>query len=595
MKNFWSSFLACLLAIVVGGFVFSMMMFSMLGAMMAAFSSEETAYVDYNSVLKIDLSENIMDNPPVNLLGTIDPLTMQVTRSTSLLSVLNAIEQAADDERIEGIYLNITSPSVGMGMMEEIRTALARFKEKSGKFILSYSNYYTQGAYYLSSVADKVYVNPEGAVEWKGMASTLMFFKGTLDKLGIKPEVYRVGEFKSAVEPFILDRMSAENRRQYEVLLNSIWDNIVSDIAKARRLDSAVLQGHASTLAVTNPQRAVELGLIDGVKYADEVLAEMNEKVFYDAEENVEFVTLTEYISAPGGGSSRRLSKNEVALVYAEGDIVDGGAEEGAIGGDDLAQRLAAVRQDDNVKAVVLRINSGGGSALASEVIWREMTLLQKEKPIVVSMGDYAASGGYYIACPADAIVADKYTLTGSIGVFGLMFKLEDAFRNKLGITTDVVKTNPSGDVGNAFRETTPAERMYIQNSVEDVYRTFVGHVAEGRNLSRERVLDIAGGRVWSGLSAQEIGLVDGHGGLKDAIALAADRAGISDDFRVTTPMDELDQLQQLLNSFFTARIKSTRGMSLAERELINEYRSLTRILEQEGVQARMPYKLQIQ
>ena len=594
MKNFWSTFLACLLAIVVGSIIFTMMSFMMLGAMIAAFSSEEVAYVDYNSVLKLELTENIIDNPSQNVLGSLDPLTMRVNRSTSLISVLNAIEHAADDEKIEGIYLNMSSLSMGMATMEEIRSALVKFKE-SGKFIISYSNYYTQGTYYLASVADKIYVNPEGAIDWRGMASNLMFFKGTLDKLGVKPEIYRVGEFKSAVEPFMLDRMSPENRKQYEVLLNSIWSNLVNEIAKARDLKPSSLQEYASNLTISNPEKALELGLVDGLKYADEILAELGEKVYYDAEQSVEFVSLTEYISSPKNRNDRRLSANKIAVIYAEGDIVDGGRTEGMIGGDDLAERLARVRQDDDVKAVVLRVNSPGGSALASEIIWREMTLIQKEKPIIVSMGDYAASGGYYISCPADMIIADKYTLTGSIGVFGLMFNLEDAFRSKLGVTTDVVKTNPSGDLGNMFRATTPAERAYIQNSVEDVYRTFVGHVAEGRNLTREQVLEIGGGRVWSGINANEIGLIDGYGGLKDAVALAADRAGISDDYRVTTPTDDLDQLSQLLNSFLAAKLPSKMKTDAAELEMIREYRNLMRILEQQGVQARMPYTLQIQ
>jgi len=594
MKNFWSTFLACLLAIVVGSIVFTMMSFMMLGAMIAAFSSEEVAYVDYNSVLKLELTENIVDNPSQNVLGSLDPLSMRVNRSTSLISVLNAIEHAAEDEKIEGIYLNMSSLSMGMATMEEIRTALVKFKE-SGKFIISYSNYYTQGTYYLATVADKVYVNPEGAIDWRGMASNLMFFKGTLDKLGVKAEIYRVGEFKSAVEPFMLDRMSPENRKQYEVLLNSIWGNLVQEIAEARDLEPATLQEYASNLTVSNTQKALELGMVDGLKYTDEILAELGEKVYYDAEQKVEFVSLAEYISSPKNRSNRRLSRNKIAVVYAEGDIVDGGRSEGAIGGDDLAARLARVRQDDDVKAVVLRVNSPGGSALASEVIWREMTLIQKEKPIIVSMGDYAASGGYYISCPADMIIANKHTLTGSIGVFGLMFNMEDAFRSKLGITTDVAKTNPSGDLGNMFRATTPAERAYIQNSVEDVYRTFVGHVADGRNLTREQVLEIAGGRVWSGINANEIGLIDGYGGLKDAVALAADRAGISDDYRVTTPTDELDQLSQLLNSFFMAKLPSKVNVDAAEMDMIREYRNLMRILEQQGVQARMPYTLQIQ
>ena len=590
MKNFWSTFLACFLAIVAGSIALSMLSFIMLAGMVAAFSSDETVSVQYNSVLKIELTEKIMDNPSQNPFSSIDPFSMNVTKSLSLLSVLNSIERAAQDDRIEGIYLNFSGLSVGVGTTEEIRNALTEFKE-SGKFIVSYSDYYTQGSYYLASVADEIYMNPAGGLDWRGMASTSLFFKGALDKLGVKAEIYRVGEFKSAVEPFMADRMSPENRQQMEVLLNSIWGNIVKEVADARGIDSALLQRYASALEVVNPQKALELGLLDGLKYNDEVLADLSARTYKSAGEEPEMVRLAEYIKVPN--PSRRLSGNRIALVYAEGDIVDGTATDGVVAGETLAAKLANVRRDDKIKAVVLRVNSPGGSALASEVIWRELSLIQQEKPVIVSMGDYAASGGYYIACPADVILADKHTLTGSIGVFGLMLNVEDAFKNKLGITADVAKTNPSGDIGNSFRSATPAERAYIQNSVEEVYSTFVGHVADGRNLEYDEVLKIAGGRVWSGINARAIGLIDGFGGLKDAIGLAADRAGISDDYRVVMPEDPLDQLSRLFGSFFAAKAASR--MNPAEMELLREYRSLSRILEQEGVQARMPYTFQIQ
>lgn len=594
MKNFWNTFLACLLAIVASSVVLTFLTFLIFAGMIAAFSSEESVYFGSNSVLKLELNESIVDNPAQSLLRTVDPLTMTVSRSVSLISVLEAIERAADDPDIDGIYLNMSDISMGMATMEEVRDALVQFKE-SGKFIISYSNYYSQGTYYLASVADKIYVNPEGALDWRGLASTSMFFKGTLDKLGVKTEIFRVGEFKSAVEPFLLDRMSPENREQTQVMVNSIWNNIVGEIARARDLKAEDLQRYASDLTIVDPQAAVELGLIDALKYKDEVLAELSDKTYRSDDESPEMVLLSEYMRAPGAKATRRLSKNKIAVIYAEGDIVDGTSTEGMIGGDGLADKLARARRDDDVKAVVLRVNSPGGSALASELIWREMTLIQQEKPVIVSMGDYAASGGYYISCPADVILAGKHTLTGSIGVFGVMLNLQDALRDKLGVTTDVVRTNPSADIGNSFRGTTPAERAYIQNSVEDVYDTFVGHVAKGRNLSRQDVLKIAGGRVWSGVSAQEIGLVDGFGGLKAAIELAADRAGVAENYRVVTVEDPLDQLSQLLNTFFTAKMKSAPAATNTEQELLEGYRSLTRALEYEGVQARMPYTYDIQ
>jgi protease-4 len=563
----------------------------LLAGMSTAFSSVPTASVGPNSVLHIELSETIKDKPVPEPLAAINPLAAY-TPSLSLVDVLSAIEMAADDPRIEGIYLQPSVLSMGMATMEEIRGALLEFRD-SGKFILGYADAYTQAGYYLASVADSVYVHPEGGVEWRGMAATSLYFRGLLDRLEVVPEIYRVGEFKSAVEPFMNRGMSPENRRQTEALLGSIWDDITEGVAESRGLEASDLQLYATRLAVATPRRAEELGLIDGTRYHDQILAALAEKSG-SADGEPALVPLADYINAPAYGGTGRASRNQVALIYAEGDIMDGGeSDAGIIAADALAEKLARVRQDDRVDAVVLRVNSPGGSALAADVIWREMSLVQQAKPLVVSMGDYAASGGYYIACPADVILADKYTLTGSIGVFGMTFNLETALRDKLGVTADVVRTNPSGDLGSPFRPTTSAERTFIQNSVERVYDTFVGHVAEGRNLSRQEVLRVAGGRVWSGIDAFHAGLVDGHGGIGDAIELAADRAGIADDYRIVVPEDPLDQWTQLLNTLFTARAASK--TSAAERALLDQYRSLTRVLNQQGVQARMPYTLQIQ
>jgi protease-4 len=590
MKNFWNTFLACLLALIACSAVALFFVFVFFAGVIASFSSgEEIQSIHSGSVLKIELTEEIRDNPAPASLAVIDPFSMY-SPSISLLDVLNAIDRAAEDSRIEGIFLHFSTLTTGMATMEEIRGALLEFKE-SGKFVIAYSDYYTQGSYYLASVADKVYVNPEGGVDWRGLASTSIFFKGLLDKLGVEAEIYRVGEFKSAVEPFMTDKMSPENRQQTERLLQGIWTNLTTEIADSRSLNPSTLRDYATNLAVTTPGKAVELGLIDDTKYHDEMLAELASET--ESVNGPTFVALTDYI---GARKSRfgRASKNRIALIYAEGEIVPGGeSADGVIAGDALAEKLSEARRDDQVKAVILRVNSPGGSALASDVIWREMSLTQQQKPLIVSMGDYAASGGYYISCPADVILADKHTLTGSIGVFGLMFDLGGALRNKVGITTDVVATTPSGDLGSVFRATTPTERNYIQNSVNSVYETFVSHVAEGRNLSREEVLPIAGGRVWSGIDANKVGLVDGHGGLRKAIELAADRAGISDDYRVVVPQDPMDQWTILLNSLFTAR--ATPKIDPTEAALLKEYRNFVQMLKQDGVQARMPYTLRIE
>ena len=531
MKNFWSTFLACLLALVVANVVIGVFLVMVLAGIGTLFS-ETVPDVQQKTVLRLDFAEPISDDPsrnPLSEMGFNDLISMRVARNYALIDVLKAIETAATDDRISGIYLNV-SPNMGMGMatLEEIRDALLQFKE-SGKFIVSYADYYTQGSYYMATAADKVYLNPQGNVTWLGLASGVVFYKGLLDKLGVQVEAIRHGSFKSAVEPFILDKMSPENRLQMDALLGSIWGHVVKRVSDARGIDSAQLQRYASDLALRSARNTVDLKMVDSLVYASDVermLCEMT-----DRDEEPEFVSLGTYIDQPKT-AVQKLSRNKIAVVYAEGQIVDGKSREGLIGGSSLAARLARVRTDDQVKAVVLRVNSPGGSALASEVIWHEVEQIRQLKPVIVSMGNMAASGGYYISCPADVILASPVTLTGSIGVFGLMLNGEKGLQDKLGITVDVAKTNPSADMDMAVfgavgvRPMNQAERDFMQNSVEQVYSAFVGHVAEGRNMTAGQVDSVGGGRVWSGESALRIGLIDGFGGLRDAVALAADRAG---------------------------------------------------------------------
>lgn len=375
--------------------------------------SETVPDVQQKTVLRLDFAEPISDDPsrnPLSEMGFNDLMSMRVARNYALIDVLKAIETAATDDRISGIYLNV-SPNMGMGMatLEEIRDALLQFKE-SGKFIVSYADYYTQGSYYMATAADKVYLNPQGNVTWLGLASGVVFYKGLLDKLGVQVEAIRHGSFKSAVEPFILDKMSPENRLQMDALLGSIWGHVVKRVSDARGIDSAQLQRYASDLALRSARNTVDLKMVDSLVYASDVermLCEMT-----DRDEEPEFVSLGTYIDQPKT-AVQKLSRNKIAVVYAEGQIVDGKSREGLIGGSSLAARLARVRTDDQVKAVVLRVNSPGGSALASEVIWHEVEQIRQLKPVIVSMGNMAASGGYYISCPADVILASPVTLTG--------------------------------------------------------------------------------------------------------------------------------------------------------------------------------------
>ncbi len=591
--NFFKTFLASLLAFVVANVLVWMLgMIVMMGFMIGLASGGSGPVIGSGTVLKIDLAEAITDAPVVSPLGSIDFGNFRMKTSNTILQCVDAIDNAAVDDNIEGIYLNPGWGAVSLANIEELRAALLRFKE-SGKFIVSYNEVYTQRDYYLCSVADKIYMNPEGGIMWQGMASNVMFYKGLLDKLGVQPEVLRHGTFKAAVEPFIMDRMSSENRLQMERLTGSIWGELVGEIAASRGIDSSDLQRYASELMLRTPEIALEKGVVDSLVYMDQMISVLNELTGNDPEsdEVPNLVTLSEYIGAMKP-MSHKVSDNVVAIVYADGEIIDGESVDDKIGGATIAAKLARVRQDDDVKAVVLRVNSPGGSALAAEVMWREVELLRQEKPVIVSMGGTAASGGYYLSCPADIVLADKSTITGSIGVFGLLFNAEKGLREKLGITVDVVKTNPSADMGMPFRGLSQGERLYMMDQIEKVYNTFVGHVAAGRNLSVEEVDKIAEGRVWSGVDALRIGLIDGFGGLKDAILLAADRAGVGEDFRVVQELDREDSFMVLLRSL--SNIRQSR-MESEMGDTFRQYSYLKTMLSQQGVQARMPYIIEFE
>ena len=578
--NFFKTFLASLLAFFVANFVWFFLFIIIIAGVAAIGSS--TTIVEPKSVLKIDLAESIVDQPVNDPLAGFDPMSMNVQKSVSNMQVMNAIESAAQDDNIEGIYINLTGAgTASAALLEEVRDYITAFKE-SGKFVVAYGEVYSQGGYYLASVADSIFLNPVGEMEWRGLAAQVMFYKGLLDKLGIEPQVFRHGTFKSAIEPYILNKMSPENRIQMETYINSIWGTMVADIAKERNLSIDSLNMFATDLSAMMAEDALANRMVDGLKYEDEVEDILREKLELDADEDITFVTLGEYIAANPYTPS--YSDNKIEVIYAEGQIVQGTSEQGTLGSSTLADQLAEARLDEEVKAVVLRVNSPGGSALASEVIWREMELLRQQKPVIVSMGDYAASGGYYISAPADAIIADATTLTGSIGVFGLMFNAEKALNNKLGITIDVAKTNPSADMGMPFRAVSSNERTKIMRSIEQVYSTFVNHVADGRNMTFDSVDAIGQGRVWTGNDGNRIGLVDEIGGLKYAIAVAADKAECLDDYMVRESMGEPTGLAALLSSL-EAHI-SDRKMRKEMGAMYDEYRSLRALMENEGVQA---------
>lgn len=590
--NFIKTFLAGLLAFVAGSFlVVFLWIFILIGL---AGSMEKSIVVHPGSILKIDFSEVITDAPSTDPLAGIDLMTLQTTRQLSLMKALRAIEAAKSDDRIQGIYLRMNGGGGPMGsaLLEELREAVMDFKQ-GGKFVVSYNETYSQGAYYLASAADKIYLQPEGAMDWSGLSFNLMFYKGLLDKLDLKVEVFRptVCKYKSAVEPYILSKMSDANRRQMQELVDSMWETISGAVCEARGIDSAAMKKITDELLVMLPEDALGRGFVDGLIYEDqmkEVFAELGAEA--DSDGDYRFVSLSDY-AGQVGADLKNISADQVAVVYADGQIVDGEGGGNKIYGNTLAATLRGVRENDKVKSVVLRVNSPGGSALASDVIWREIELLRAEKPVIVSMGSYAASGGYYIACPADVILADKLTLTGSIGVFGMYLNTIDALKNKLGITFDGVKSNSSAGMG-TIAPLTPAERAKIMQGVDKVYTTFTNNVAEGRNLPIEEVLDIAGGRVWSGEDALGIGLIDSYGGLKTAIAVAADKAELGDSYRVVEVVDEPTGFAAFLASLNMhvrgAFVRSDLGAAM------KEYAEVQEALSQQGVVMYSPYKVEL-
>lgn len=590
-KIFWPAMTAVLVGMVVSAVVWLC-----IGASILSSFEVEPPRVERNSILVIDLAEDIVDSPRISALGGFDSQTMSFSTPITLLEALGAIEYAAVDDNIAGICINPTGQgTVSAATLEELRSAIELFK-LSGKFVVAYDDSYSQGEYYLASVADAVYIEPQGELEWRGLAINVPFFRGLMDRLNIRAEVFRptACRYKSAVEPYVMTRMSDENRAQNKALAESMWSTIVDQVAESRDLTATELNAAADKLAAVMPADAMRLGFVDDMIYEDEM------EVVYDCY-GVKAgragihnkISLGEYLSTlTAGGIS---SRNMVTVIYADGQIVDGDMEaDDYVFGTTLADKLRTARLDCDTKAVVLRVNSPGGSALASDVVWREMELLRESKPVVVSMGAYAASGGYYISAPADVILADRLTVTGSIGVYGIMFNIGNALSSKLGITFDSVATNAAADIS-MLRELNATQRAAITKGVDKVYDTFTRLVADGRNLPMDKVLDIAGGRVYSGVDAVEIGLADANGGLSEAIAVAADKAGIADDFAIyefRTPPSELEMLIDL----FMSQMAVSGGLGKLSQSQLAVLRSLVEenpfIATDNGIQAIMPQRL---
>lgn len=531
MKQFFkfvfASMFGVFLSLVLFIILFSALIFGVLD------SNNEKVEITENTILHLNLNYPIVERTEDNPLNDLDLGPFKSQKSIGLNDILKSITYAANDNNINGIYLDATYLMAGMATTEEIRNALLKFK-KSGKFIIAYSEVYSQKAYYLASVADKIYLNPQGALELKGLSSNNMFFKGALDKLEIEAQVIKVGTFKSAVEPFILDKMSDANRLQITSLLHAVYTNFVSKIAESRKLNPDSVKSIAYNLKVRSPQDALRYKLVDGLKYKDEVLDELKAKCKIAKDKNLSTVSVQDY-----AGTVTAVNEDvndKIAVIYANGEINGGEGDENSIGSEAISRSLRKARLDEKVKAVVLRVNSPGGSALASDVIWREVLLTKKAKPIIVSMGDYAASGGYYIACAADSIIAEPNTITGSIGVFAIIPNMKGFFNNKLGLTFDGVKVGEYSDLGDVSRPLSPAEKMILQNEVNRIYSDFTLRVAQGRKISQANVDSIGQGRVWTGSQALKLKLVDKLGHLDDAIASAARKAKLKEYRLVAYP-----------------------------------------------------------
>jgi protease-4 len=591
MKQFFGAFFGSCLGILVTGVV---MIIIVIASITSVFSDamkmndHEVYKPKENSVLRIDLNGDIKERGVKNPFGELDLGPFMPEPSVGLNDIIENLKKAKDDKNIRGIYLEISNPIAGFATLEEVRNALLDFKS-SGKFIYAYSEVYSQKAYYLATTANKLYLNPQGGMEIKGLSSQIMFFKKMLDKLDMEVQIFRHGKFKSAIEPFMLDKMSDANRTQVETYLGSLWNHMVEGIAKNRKITSKEINDMANNLSIRSPEDAVKYKLVDALKYEDEVFSDIKKNISLSETDKINFVSLNKY---SGAIKETKLSKDKIAVIYAVGEIESGEGDDEKIGSVRIAKAIRDARLDKNVKAIVLRVNSPGGSALASDVIWRETVLAQKAKPFIVSMGDVAASGGYYISCAADRIFAQPNTITGSIGVFGMIPNAQKALSEKLGITIDTVNTNKHSDVGTILRGVSSDEFEYVQQSVEHIYDVFITKVAAGRKTSKNNIDSVGQGRVWSGADAIKINLVDELGGINDAIAYAAKQAKIS-DYKLQLLPKQKDPLQELLGN--TKDEMEARAMKTNLGEQYKYVKQVKNVLQLKGVQARLPYEMIIE
>lgn len=594
MKEFFKYVLATIVGFLALSLIGTLLMFIVFGAIIA--SADKEVSVADQSMLVIDLSHSIVDRAPNDPFEDLElPGMFSSVKTIGLDDISESLKKAIHDERIKGVYLKLSTTNGGFASVEEIRNELIAFKDSCDKPIYACADQMAldQKGYYLATVADQIVLHPEVTLDFRGLSSELMFYKNALEKLGVEMQIIRGpnNKFKSAVEPFMLDKMSESNREQRMVYMNSLWNHMLKGISETRGISVEKLNELADEAQTfKKAKEMVDNGLVDAAKYRDEVLDDMREIVGIEGTKAIPIVSVKDYAKLPVKGTSKKYSKNKLAVIYASGEIgVSTRGDEG-INGDKLGKEIRKVRQDSTYKAIVLRVNSPGGAVFDSETIWREVKLAAEEKTLVVSFGDVAASGGYYISCPADKIVASPNTITGSIGIFGQIPNFGELMNDKLGITTDAVGTNEHSNFVSVMRPMTPYEKQRLTNYITIGYDTFLSHVADGRGMTKEEVDNIGQGRVWSGENAKEIGLVDEFGGLQDAIQLAAELEGLEDYRTVALPAlkNPLEEMFKLGGNVKARILKGELG------EKYRYYEHLKKASEMNGIYVRMPYDIYI-
>lgn len=585
-------FLGNVLATVIGLFVFCLVFFFgiiIIGAI--AGGNEDTVKVEENAVIELDLSKVSLDYAGKTSYKDFNYFEAD---HDGVTDILNAIEVAKNDDKIKGISILNNQSQLGLAQMKSVRDKLEEFK-KTGKFVYAYANYYSQGEYYLNSVANKVYLNPVGEVDFKGLSAEILYLKELQEKSGVKFEVIRHGKYKSAVEPYLAQEMSPENREQMTVLLQSIWNTIVADIAKSRKLTVAQLDAIANTLGARTPELALANKLVDQVAYEDEYHNAIRTILKVDKKEKYNTISITDYAKTAALTVEDYSKDDIIAVIYAQGEIMSGEGDVNVIGEGSIKRSLEEARNDDDVKAIVLRVNSPGGNALTSELIWREIEITKKVKPVVVSMGNYAASGGYYIAANANRIFAEPNTITGSIGVFGMLPNMNQLGKN-IGINAEQVKTHTNANGYSIFEPMDENFKGYVLESIEKTYATFLKRVAEGRNMSTAQVDAMAQGRVWTGMDAKKLGLVDEIGGLEAAIKYAA-KLGKTTSYRTENFPEYEKNFEDFLSNFTGIAALQTKEQLLKEQlgeEGFQMLEQIKRVKSRKGIQAMMPYEISI-